>query len=351
MVRIDGSYGEGGGQILRTALSLAAVLGKPVEIYNIRAKRGNPGLRPQHLISAQAISQISQGELRGGEMGSPQLQFYPRIIKTGRYSFKIPTAGSTGLVLQTILPPLSLSGQRSEVCLEGGTHTAWSPPADYLRDVFLPALRGMMGIRVELEIKKWGWYPRGQGRVQVRIEPTSTLQAFSQQERGELKRLKAICTLSNLPPSIAQREIQRLDQRLSDRGYTLHPETVLAPSVGKGNSLLLIANFEKTIAGFEALGERGKRAEEVADEVAEGFFSYIDTEGAIDPHLADQLIGYMALANGVSSFTTTKITQHLLTNIWVVERFLPLKFEVEGKLGEPGRVRVEGIGYECAPTR
>jgi len=329
---------------LRTALSLAALLGGPVEIYNIRAKRGRPGLRPQHLVSAQAVCQVSQGNIEGGEIDSPLLRFYPGRIKAGRYSFRIPTAGSTGMVLQTILPPLGFSQGRSEVSLEGGTHTAWSPPTDYIRDVFLPALRGM-GIKAELKIKRWGWYPRGQGRIEVGIEPASTLQPFGWEKRGELQRLKGLCTISNLSPSIAQRETLRLRQRLKERGYMAKAETIKAPSVGKGTSLLLTAEFGGIIAGFEGLGERGKRAEEIADEVAEAFFSFMDSGGLIDPHLADQLIIYMALADGASSFTTSLITQHLLTNIWVVERFLPLKFVVEGELGKPGRMRVKGIGF------
>lgn len=346
MVKIDGSYGEGGGQILRTALSLAALLREPVEICNIRAKRGRPGLRPQHLVSAEAVCQVSQGNIEGGEIGSPLLRFYPGRIRGGRYSFRIPTAGSTGMVLQTVLPLLSFSEERSKVGLEGGTHTAWSPPVDYIRDVFLPTLREM-GIRAELKIGKWGWYPRGQGRIEVEIEPVPILQPFYWGSRGELQRLKVICTISNLPLGIAQRETGRLSQRLKEGGYVAQVETIHAPSVGKGTSLLLTAEFGEIVAGFEGLGERGKRAEEVADEVGDAFFSFVDRGGVIDPHLADQLIIYMALADGESSYTTTQITRHLLTNIWVVEEFLPLKFEVGGKLGEPGQVRVEGIGFRA----
>lgn len=344
MVKIDGSYGEGGGQILRTALTLAALLRNPVEVSNIRAKRGNPGLRPQHRISAQAVCQISQGEIEGGEIGSPILRFHPGRIREGRYTFRIPTAGSTGMIFQTILPLLSFSQGRSQVALEGGTHTAWSPPADYIRDVFLPTLRGI-GVEAELRIIRWGWFPRGQGRIEVNIEPSSALQPFSWKSRGELQRHKGLSTVSNLPLSIAQRETRRLSQRLKEKGFPAQMEIIQAPSVGKGTSLLLVAEFRGIFAGFEGLGERGKRAEEVADEVADAFFSFMDGDGAVDPHLADQLIIYMALAEGESSFTTSRITQHLLTNIWVVEKFLPLRFEVEGELGKPGRVKVKGVGF------
>jgi RNA 3'-terminal phosphate cyclase (ATP) len=340
-LQIDGNYGEGGGQILRTTLSLSCVLKKPVEITNIRKGRKIPGLQPQHLTSVNACKSISEAEVEGNKLQSLTLRFNPQRSKGGDFTFNVAeekrSAGSTSLVLQAILLPLSLSDQRSELNLLGGTHVPWSPPFDYLKEVFVPMMR-KIGEQIELRINKWGWYPKGGGEVHCMIHPTEKLLPLNLTQRGKLLNLTGCSVVSNLPIPIAERQKNQALKILKEKNYSPEIKIVQASSIGQGTFFFLKAEFENSLAGFGALGEIGKRAEKVAEEACLEFLEFMQTKAAVDPHLSDQLIPYLALADGGSSFTVSRISQHLLTNIWVVQHFLPTKITVEGKEGGEGKV-------------
>ncbi len=344
MVVIDGSYGEGGGQVLRMALALSAILGEPVRVENIRAGRPNPGLQAQHLTGVMAIARICQAELKGAELGSKELIFRPRRPpEPGSYFFDVTearkggSAGATTLVLQTLLIPLALAKGTSRLTLKGGTHVSWSPPFHYVKEILFPTL-ARMNIRAEAEIKKWGWYPEGGGEIEVTIYGGSKIRGITIRERGKLKGIKGISAYSNLPDHVGQRQKERALELLRHNGFEASIEVVRAPSPGRGSCLFLVAEFENVLAGFTSLGERGKPAERVAEEAVEEFLDYMGSGAALDRHLADQLILPAALAEGPTSFTTSSITGHLLTGIWVVEQFMGKKFAVEGEKGKPGKV-------------
>lgn len=347
MVKIDGSYGEGGGQILRTSLALSCITGKPFEIYDIRKGRKKPGLQPQHLTGVKAAQIISKADMDGAVLGSPKLSFSPKEAIGGEYSFDVSeikgSAGSVTLVLQAILPPLAMTERGSRVTVKGGTHVEWSPPFHYMRDVLLPLL-AKMGVKGCLEIEKWGWYPIGGGIATLTVDPKigayglTPLQPINITKRGRLLNLSGVSAASNLPFSIAERQRDHGNRLLKATGVSANIEVIDAPSIGKGTFFFILAEFENIKAGFSALGERGKRAEAVAEEAVRQFMEFFNSEGALDPHLADQVIPYLALCKAPSSFTTSKVTRHLLTNAWVTGKFLPVRIRVEGTEGEFGSV-------------
>lgn len=348
IVKIDGSYGEGGGQIFRTSLALSAILKRPLEIFNIRVGRREPGLKPQHLMSANATAAVTGGRLEGAALNSQALNFFPGYIVSGRYNFDVASikasAGATGLIFQTIVPVLSFADGSSDISITGGTHVAWSPPSDYLREVFIPVV-SKTGLDINITVLKYGFYPIGGGKVDIKVKPCSKpLNPIRFFERGNIKRVSIMSAVANLPLSIAERQRDRAVKTLQLANCKVQSEIKEVPSSGKGTFLFILAEFENINAGFIGLGAIGKRAETVADEAVDEFMQYWRGDGALDPHLADQIVLYMALAKGNSSFTTTRITNHLLTNIWVIEKFLPVKFEVKGNIGEEGIVLVSGIG-------
>jgi RNA 3'-terminal phosphate cyclase (ATP) len=348
MIVINGSYGEGGGQVLRTSLTLSALLGEHVRIENIRAKRRKPGLQAQHLTGVRAIAQICDAELEGAELGSLTLTFRPLSSpRAGEYSFDVAearkggSAGATSLVFQTLLLPLAFAPGQSRLTMRGGTHVAWSPSFHYLKQVYLPTL-ARTGLEVRAEIERWGWYPIGGGEMiaSIRGRRESYLSGLDLVERGELKRLWGISATSNLPTHIGQRQKKRTEEHLRERGFDPQIEIVDAPSLGQGTVVFLVAEYEHAVAGFSSLGERGKPAEKVAEEACREFIEYHQSGACLDKHLADQLILPMALAPGPSIFTICEITQHLLTNVWVVEQFLDVRVEVEGEEGQKGKVQI-----------
>lgn len=342
MLKIDGSYGEGGGQILRTALSLSCLLKESIEIYNIRKGRKRPGLQPQHLTCVRAAKMISDAETEGDKVGSLNLIFSPKEVRGGDYFFDIGTAGSTSLVLQTVFLPLSFASKRSMVEITGGTHVPWSPPFHYLSSIFIPTIE-KMGCKIKLSIEKWGWYPKGGGKVIAEINPVEKISPIDLGERGKLIRISGISAVSNLAISIAERQKAEGLRILKENGLNAEIDIIDAPSIGRGTFLFLLTEYENSMAGFSSLGERGKRAEEVAREACEDFLAFHLSSGALDPRLADQIIPYLALAKGESSFTTSRITQHLLTNIWLVKQLLDLRIELGGREGEEGRVIVQSL--------
>lgn len=340
MLSIDGSYGEGGGQILRSTLALSAVLQQPVKIEKIRAGRKNPGLQAQHLAAVMALAEITRAEVEGERIGSTSLRFHPKELHPGHHRWEVGTAGAISLVLQAVLVPLAFAPRPSFFEVTGGTHVPGSPPYHYLEQVLLPTL-GAMGLQASLTLEGWGFYPKGGGVVRGEVSP-ATLRPVTMDHRGPLGEVVGLSAACHLPLSIALRQRERALHRLKHLGVPCRIEVVTGQAQNPGTFLWLLAKFEKGRAGFSALGERGKPAEQVADQACEELLHYLKREGVADPHLSDQLLLPMALAPGTSSFTTTKVTRHLLTNLWVVEQFFPGRVKLTGKEGEPGAVIVEG---------
>jgi RNA 3'-terminal phosphate cyclase (ATP) len=358
MIKLDGSYGEGGGQILRTALSLSTILNQPFEIYNIRKGRKKPGLLAQHFTGVNAAQMITDAKVTGNKFGSLSLIFEPRIIKGGEYEFNVAeergSAGAVTLVTQTILPILFFADEDSKAILKGGTHVPFSPPFDYLEEILLPILANL-GFYAKAELKEYGFFPVGEGEVTLTVKPkkqkanniSSLLTGedkggggISQSwirlsERGELKELRVVSRVANLPLSIAERQKNQFISRIKfqDLKSKIQEVCEIIKAPCPGTYLFLTAEFQNIRAGFSSLGAKGKPAEKVADEVFEEFKDYFNQSGVLDPHLADQILIFFALSKKSCSFTTTKITKHLLTNIWVINQFLPeLKIEVQENL-------------------
>jgi len=344
VLKIDGSYGEGGGQILRTALSLSLVLNRPIEIYNIRKARPKPGLQPQHLTCVNSCQKISSAKVDGNELQSTKLFFSPNQVNGGEFIFDVSekkgSAGSVSLIFQTLLLPLSFAKSKSTIELIGGTHVPWSPSFNFLKDIFVPAVR-RMGIRAKLELEKCGFYPKGGGRIRAQIEPLKELAPITITARGALKKINATSAVANLPRSIAERQWAKASEYL--KGKNLDCEVIIeeATSLGAGTFFFITAEFENIKAGFGSLGAIGKRAEKVGEEATKDFLEYLSIDAAVEPHLSDQLVLYMALAKGKSRYTASKITRHLLTNIWVINQFLPnIEIKVGGEEGKPGEITV-----------
>lgn len=318
-IELDGSQGEGGGQILRTALTLSMVTGKPFRIGNIRAKRAKPGLLRQHLTAVLAAAEICGAEVDGAAPGSQTLLFKPGKIKGGDYRYAIGTAGSCTLVLQTLLPALWFAGAPSTVTVSGGTHNPAAPPADFLIQAWLPLVR-RMGVDMDIELLRHGFYPAGGGEVRARIAPDNVLQPLDLCERGALLSAKAVAVIAGLPADIAKRELERVAQRLSGIETEMR---LLSSREGPGNALMVTLNYQHCREVFTGFGEKGVPAESVADRVAKEARRYRDSAAAVGEHLADQLILPLALA-GQGRLTTIEASSHLRTNLEVIGRFLPV---------------------------
>jgi len=332
MIRIDGSQGEGGGQILRTALSLSTLLGLPVTIENIRANRPKAGLRPQHLTAVKALKEICGAEVEGMAIDSRRIAFRPGRVKPGNYFFDVGTAGSVTLVLQALLLPLARATGPSRIILRGGTHVPWSPPYQYLSEVFLPIL-GHMGIQTTVRLKKWGWYPKGGGEMEIDIHPVEVLTPLVLDQPWEPDRLNILCASSNLPDHILERERKRIEARLQPHGFKAHYEIQEGASIGQGNMVFIATRKGQAAAGFSSLGAKGKPAEQVAEEAVNSFLSFLDSGAAVDEHLGDQLLPYLALAPGRPEILVHGLSSHLRTNLWVVSQFMPSRLTLEEEQG------------------
>ncbi|GIX49340.1 MAG: ribosomal subunit interface protein [Candidatus Tectimicrobiota bacterium] len=339
MLQIDGARGEGGGQILRSALTLSLLTGTPVHLINIRARRPKPGLMPQHLQAVQAAAAVGEAEVEGAFLGSQALRFVPRGRRGGTFRFDIGTAGATSLVLQTVFLPLSAAAEPSHLTLTGGTHVPWSPCHHYLELHWLPLMR-RLGCDAELRLELAGFYPQGGGRVRAHIRPVARLVPLQLTVRGRLLGIRGLSAVANLDLSIAERQRLQALQRLAPYCREVDIEVVRLPARGKGTLLLLLAQFEHARCCYYALGERGKPAERVADEAVEQLLAFLHSEAAVDEFLADQLLLPLAFAPGTSELTTARVTQHLLTNAEVIRQFLPVEIDIRGALGAPGWLRL-----------
>lgn len=326
LVVIDGSMGEGGGQILRSALALSLVTRKPLRIEKIRAGRKNPGLLRQHLTAIQAAKEIGGAKVTGDQIGSREITFEPKDIAAGEYRFAIGTAGSTTLVLQTILPALVAADSVSALTLEGGTHNPMAPPFDFLQKAFLPVL-SRMGIRFETQLDRYGFYPAGGGKAFVKIEPAACLTPIDLTNRGRTVKRKAWAVVANLPRHVAERELATLQKKVSwpDDSFEV---VEVKESPGPGNILMIEWESEHITELFTAFGEKGLPAEAVADRAADEMNKYLKADVAVGSYLADQLLLPFAMARG-GSFTTLPLSRHSTTNIEVIRKFLDVEIQVD----------------------
>ncbi|AIF69990.1 ribosomal subunit interface protein [Palaeococcus pacificus DY20341] len=339
MIRIDGSYGEGGGQILRTAVALSAITGEPIEVVNIRANRPNPGLRPQHLHAILGVKELCNAEVEGAKVGSTLLRFYPHEVRAKHVEVPIKTAGSVTLVLQALLPVMTFAKSEVSFKITGGTDVPWSPPVDYLKHVTLFALE-KIGITAEIEIRKRGHYPRGGGLVIGRVEPWEKRKELVARTFNRIESFDGISHSTNLPSHVAERQVKSAQEHLKKKfpSSSISISTEVGKSLGPGSGIVLWANTDVLRLGGDALGKRGKPAEVVGKEAAEELIEELEPKHAVDKFLGDQLIPFLAFAGG--EIWVSEITKHLLTNVWVVEQFFGKVFEIEGRLGEPGKVKV-----------
>jgi RNA 3'-terminal phosphate cyclase (ATP) len=337
MIEIDGSIGEGGGQVLRTSLTLSVILGEAFRLRNIRAGRKVPGLRPQHLKAVEAASKISDGYTVGAEIGSQELEFVPGDLKPGRYETNIGTAGSTSLVFQTIFLPLSILKSDSSVVITGGTHVPWSPSYHYLDFQWLKWM-SELGIKASLTMEKAGFYPQGGGVIKSIIKPVEKILPLNLLERGELIQIRGLSGVANLPRKIAERQRNQVLQRIGSK-YPLNDiRNVNMASSYKGTILLLLAEFEFSQACYFGLGAIGKPAEKVADEAIDYLLEFLETNGVFDHFLADQIMLPLVFAGESSKYFTPKITDHLVTNAAIIKRFIEVDIIISGKTGESGTV-------------
>lgn len=352
ILRIDGSLGEGGGQVLRYALALSALLLKPIEIFNIRSKRENPGLRPQHLTAVRAIAELTNAEVEGAFVGSTRLVFKPSKRLCGSFEFDIGTAGSISLVIQAVLPVLLYSDCRSRLLIKGGTNVPLSPPVDYMTEVFLFNLR-RLGVRAKIDLIRRGHYPRGGGQVSLEVDPLGGyIQPINAVSRGKLVELYVKSYCVKLPSHVAQRQAQSASQLLR-RVLGVEPRIDLEtyppdkdPHLGPGSGILVYAETDNRLRiGADSLGEKGKPAEKVGEEAALKFIEDFETGMAFDRHMGDMIIPYLFLARGESTIGVSRLTMHLLTAIELSKLFIPdASVEIKGDIDKPGLIKITGIG-------
>jgi len=330
LIQIDGSFGEGGGQILRTSLSLSLATGKAFRIERIRAGRERPGLLRQHLTAVLAAAEVGGAQVEGATLGSTGLTFAPGAIRAGEFRFSVGTAGSGTLVFQTVLPALMLASGPSRIVIEGGTHNSAAPPFDFLARTFLPSLE-RMGPKVQLQFERYGFYPAGGGRFCAEIQPVTALKPLHIGERGEITSRRAIGVVANLPRHIAQREVETVGKMLNWGSECFSVEES-RNSAGPGNIVMIEIGSGEVTEIFSAFGQVGLSAEKVASVAARDARGYLVSRAAAGEHLTDQLLLPLALA-GMGSFTAEKINMHVLTNMTVISEFLPVRFEIREEDG------------------
>jgi RNA 3'-terminal phosphate cyclase (ATP) len=326
MLTLDGSQGEGGGQILRTSLALSMCLGKAFQIHNIRATRAKPGLQPQHLAAVKAAAGIARANVKGAELGSQTLSFIPQGVEGGEYRFAIGTAGSTTLLFQALLPALMRARHASRVILEGGTHNPMAPPFEFLNHAFLPLINHM-GPTVTARLIRPGYVPAGGGQLDITIQPVKRLRPLNILQRGKLMETRAEVLLSHLPTHIAERELGVIAKALQLPASCLNFQ-IDTSAIGPGNCVSVIIKAEGVTEVFTALGKRGLPAEQVASQVVQDVRDYLASEVPVGHYLADQLLLPLALA-GTGAFVTGPPSLHTTTNMVVIEQFTQKPFALE----------------------
>ncbi len=326
MIEIDGPQGEGGGQVLRSSLTLSMITGQPFRMVNIRAGRAKPGLMRQHLVAVQAAAGISDATVTGAEVGSQALTFAPRRIKSGDYEFAIGTAGSCPLVLQTILPALLYGDAASTVRITGGTHNPLAPPVQFLQRAYGPLMRAM-GAEMDIDMQRAGFYPAGGGALIATVQPCSQLLPLELVSRGKRLSGYAESIVAGIPSSVARRELECIGAGMG-WGEAQLRECVLSADQGPGNALLITLEYEHVTEVFVGFGEKMVRAEAIARAVLQEARSYIASNGAVGEHLADQIMLPIALA-GHGRFTLQRVSLHARTNADIISKFLPVQIAFE----------------------
>lgn len=352
-ISIDGSHGTGGGQILRTALALSALTLKAVDVFNVRAKRSKPGLRPQHLVAAESVAKLASARATGLHIGSRRVTFRPTRISSGSMRFDIGTAGSTTLVLQALMPPMFFAPGPVEADLIGGTNNPMAPPVEFLQQILQPAL-ARMGCRIEVDLARRGFYPVGKGELNARCYPVAKLNPIEITEFGELEEITGLVYSSRLPSHIPRRIAASAKEHLARSGL---PDPALeieemqpgdpgcSQSPGCGISLVAHLTSGALLSGG-SLGRPGKVSEKVGREAAERLLEKLRARKPVDSHLGDQLVVYMAVADGTSRIEVTQLTAHTITSIYVAEQIAGARFSVEGEEGAPGRITCEGVALK-----
>lgn len=328
MLEIDGSYLEGGGQIIRTAVALSAIRKIPVKITNIRKGRPESGLKAQHLTGVEAAARLCDAKLTGARIGSTELTFEPKKIKFGKFNLDIGTAGAITLVLQTIVPIAAFAPSRTTFVISGGTNVSWSPSIEYFQNIFCDYAE-KFGLNINCEVEKYGFYPKGGGIVKIEIAPIKNPKSLNITTRGKSFGIKAfsIATEDLQKPQVAERQIDGFRKAMS-ADFKIKGLSNYIRSLSTGSSIYAHALYENCKLGCSAIGERGKPAEKVGEECASDLLREINSDATVDKHLADQLIPFLGLFGG--SFITSEITNHTKTNIWVIEKFIDKKFKIEG---------------------
>ena len=327
MIEIDGSEGEGGGQLLRCSVALSALTGREVRVFNIRAKRPKAGLAHQHLAAVRGVAALCEARVRGDSIGNRELVFSPGAIIGGRRRFDVGSAGSVSLVLQACILPALKSEKNTVLEITGGTNVRLSPPVDYYINVLFPILK-KMGVEIHMRIDARGFYPEGGGKVTVEIEPSTGISPLELRERGALKELRGVCFSQNLPEHVCKRISHSGKKAFLDKGG-MSVRTDVSSGRSTGAGICLFAEYEKTVLGADALGERGVPAEKVGTDAAEALRREMTGVGTLDVHSADQLVPYMVLAKGRSVFRVREMTRHLKTQMWLIGNFLDPTFDVK----------------------
>lgn len=350
MLEINGSMGEGGGQVLRTSLSLSALTGQPFRLTNIRGKRAKSGLRPQHLTAVRAVAAICDAEVTGDEINSRELTFAPQVKpKGGDYTFDVAdsgkggSAGSVTLILHAVLWPLLFADKPSHVILRGGTFVPFSPPYHYTAEVARPAF-SRLGATFTTKLNAWGWNPSGGGEIEAQIEPIDQLEAVEEWTIGldDWRVVHGVAAATNLRAHIPQRMVKRTKSLLSQDGLTTEVSTVRERGRGPGSGLCLWI----TQAGFASLGKKNISAQKVAETTTNELLDYMENGADMDKYLADQLLLPLALANGRSEFITDKLTLHTTTNADLLRQWLNVEITINGKIGDTAEITIEGIEYQ-----
>jgi len=341
MLEVDGSHGEGGGQLLRMSVALSVLTEQPIRVARIRAGRKNPGLAAQHATAVGALAKMCDAKVDGLRIGSSTITVQPGKIRPGAYSFDVGTAGSVTLVLQALIPVAAAAPGPVRLRVVGGTDVPWSPPADFFARVFLPLLRRVGG-RVEVEVMRRGYYPRGGGIVETVVQPTREWSPLDVAELGKIERVRGIAHVANLPEEIPKRMKHAATRRLHGLADVKIEERIYRgeDAVGQGGALVLWADTDATVLGSDSLARRGASSEQVGEEAAVSLLAEIESGSTFDVHLTDQLLVYLARATGPSTFCARQISGHLDAMMWLLPQFLPCRFGVANE-GPRMRVSVE----------